>query len=495
MPDHGAAERPRLTFDLDVDVCVVGGGLAGLTVAREIGAAAAGRWRCSRRGGSPGTRPAAIAASSCRASPPMHERLSNGSASITPRRCGRCPSAGVDYVRDTIRDSGMPGVDPVDGWLDVSKVGRRRRLLPCSACSGRNSAPRSRAGRSNACARSSRANHYFHAAAFSRAPFTFIRSTTPSGWRRRRSRPARASSRDTPALEIDPAGVRKRVRRRRRACERRISCWPATCISARSCRTSPRRCCRSSYVAVTAPLGPAWATQSPIAARSATPMRPTSLSYRRRRPADVGGRDHLGGRPAPLSQAPAGRHRRDLPATRRGRDRACLVGRHRPSVHRMPQIGEVSPGLWLASAFGGHGLNTTAMAGNLIARAIVEGDDPGACSCLTNWCGPAARSGAPPCRSITSGTAAGSGARRANSREREKVYRAREQDGMRAPDEEAPAAFGHMQSPPDSDVPAEPDRVPPMASAPPRSPPSPVQAIDAGCLTSPPLSAARRVWP
>src|SRR3954465_12691626 len=28
-------ERKRLTFDLDVDVCVVGGGLAGLTVARE----------------------------------------------------------------------------------------------------------------------------------------------------------------------------------------------------------------------------------------------------------------------------------------------------------------------------------------------------------------------------------------------------------------------------------------------------------------------------
>src|SRR5882672_4515735 len=29
------AERARLTFDLDVDICVVGAGLAGLTVARE----------------------------------------------------------------------------------------------------------------------------------------------------------------------------------------------------------------------------------------------------------------------------------------------------------------------------------------------------------------------------------------------------------------------------------------------------------------------------
>src|SRR2546423_9692348 len=45
------------------------------------------------------------------------------------------------------------------------------------------------------------------------------------------------------------------------------------------------------------------------------------------------------------------------------------------AVHKMPQIGELAPGYWLATAFGGHGLNTTAMAGEMIARAILDGDD------------------------------------------------------------------------------------------------------------------------
>lgn len=45
------------------------------------------------------------------------------------------------------------------------------------------------------------------------------------------------------------------------------------------------------------------------------------------------------------------------------------------AVHRMPQIGMVRPGVWIASAFGGHGLNTAAMAGELVAAAIVEQDD------------------------------------------------------------------------------------------------------------------------
>lgn len=45
------------------------------------------------------------------------------------------------------------------------------------------------------------------------------------------------------------------------------------------------------------------------------------------------------------------------------------------ALHKMPLIGRAADGQWFATAFGGHGLNTTAMAGILMARAIADGDD------------------------------------------------------------------------------------------------------------------------
>lgn len=43
--------------------------------------------------------------------------------------------------------------------------------------------------------------------------------------------------------------------------------------------------------------------------------------------------------------------------------------------HRMPVIGPVEEGLWTAACFGGLGLVTTTLAGELLAGAIAEGDD------------------------------------------------------------------------------------------------------------------------
>jgi gamma-glutamylputrescine oxidase len=45
------------------------------------------------------------------------------------------------------------------------------------------------------------------------------------------------------------------------------------------------------------------------------------------------------------------------------------------AIHKMPLIGRDMEGQWFGTAFGGHGLNTTAMAGVILARAIAEGDD------------------------------------------------------------------------------------------------------------------------
>ncbi|MES0092653.1 FAD-binding oxidoreductase [Mesorhizobium sp. M0030] len=43
--------------------------------------------------------------------------------------------------------------------------------------------------------------------------------------------------------------------------------------------------------------------------------------------------------------------------------------------HMMPQIGPLQPGVWYLTAFGGHGINTTAIAGKLIAEAILGQSD------------------------------------------------------------------------------------------------------------------------
>jgi gamma-glutamylputrescine oxidase len=42
--------------------------------------------------------------------------------------------------------------------------------------------------------------------------------------------------------------------------------------------------------------------------------------------------------------------------------------------HKMPLIRHLGRGLWVTTGFGGHGLNTTTMAGELIAQAITTGD-------------------------------------------------------------------------------------------------------------------------
>lgn len=43
--------------------------------------------------------------------------------------------------------------------------------------------------------------------------------------------------------------------------------------------------------------------------------------------------------------------------------------------HLMPQIGQMAPGVWHCTAFGGHGLNTTAIGGKVVAEGILGASD------------------------------------------------------------------------------------------------------------------------
>ena len=114
-------ERGPLTFDLDVDVCVVGGGLAGLTTAREI----------ARRGWSVAvleTRRIAWNASGRNCGfvlPGFAESMDKVVTRVGidhAKALWALSEMGLKYVSTAITETGMPGVDPVAGWLKVSKV-------------------------------------------------------------------------------------------------------------------------------------------------------------------------------------------------------------------------------------------------------------------------------------------------------------------------------------------------------------------------------------
>src|SRR6516162_128946 len=123
-----AAVRAPLSYDLDADVCVIGGGLAGLTAAREL----------ARRGWSVVLLEARRLA--WNASGRNDGFVLPGFAESVDKVVSRVgldhakalwalSEMGLKYVRSTIADGRLPGVAPVAGWLKVSKVDNEDEVL------------------------------------------------------------------------------------------------------------------------------------------------------------------------------------------------------------------------------------------------------------------------------------------------------------------------------------------------------------------------------
>ncbi len=109
----GAPERPALSHNIDVDVCVIGAGLAGLTVAREV----------ARRGWSVAVLDAGKVAGGASGrnggfvSPGFAERIDAIVERVGLPRAKELwalSEAGVDYIRGVIADTAMPGVELPD---------------------------------------------------------------------------------------------------------------------------------------------------------------------------------------------------------------------------------------------------------------------------------------------------------------------------------------------------------------------------------------------
>src|SRR5579863_120732 len=115
-----APPRPPLSLDLDVDVCVIGGGLAGLTTAREIARSGwsvvlleAGRLAQSASGRNTGFVLPGFGADA--------DKLVARVGFERAKDLWSLAQAGLDYVRRNAPCDAAARADVQNGWLYVSK--------------------------------------------------------------------------------------------------------------------------------------------------------------------------------------------------------------------------------------------------------------------------------------------------------------------------------------------------------------------------------------
>jgi glycine/D-amino acid oxidase-like deaminating enzyme len=368
-------ERWRLSFDLDVDICVIVAGLAGLAVALEaarLGASVAvleGRhigWNAS--GHQLGT-----------VMPGYGLPIGDLIARIgfeDARELWSLSKQGAEIVRANASEQLMPGIALSEGALEVSNVDVGDQLISRLQMLGEHFETEVEGWQVDRVRAELKTDRYFHGVYYPKA-FQVDGRKYIHGLAALARRAGARIFEDTPVVSIDASGIRKRIvtpSARLRASH--IVLAGNIHLGAPLRRLSETLLPVWRYAGVTAPLGERLA--------EATTFRGSVV--------DSDGVDHFrivdgdrlmwaspettwAARPARFAPAIARRIRTIFPQLGRVEIAEVWGGAVGQTVHAMPQIGQLRRGLWVASGFGRQGLNTSAMAGQLIARSILWGDE------------------------------------------------------------------------------------------------------------------------
>src|SRR3954447_26378310 len=374
-PDDDAPFRSRLSFDLDVDICVVGAGLAGLTVALEaarLGASVAvleGRhvgWNAS--GNQLGTVMPGY-------SLPIGELIERVGLEDA-RELWSLSKEGADYIRSVANEDAMPGIALTEGALEVSNVDDGETLISRLQTLSEDFETEVEGWQIDRVRDQLRTPRYFHGIYYPRA-FQIDGRKYVHGLAALARRAGARIFEDTPVVSIDFSGVRKRIvtpSARLRATH--IVLAGNIHLGAPLRRLSDTLLPVWRYAAVTAPLGERLAELVKFKGSVGDADRVDHFRV-------VAGDRLMWAspettwemRPQHFAAAIRRRIRTVLPKLGRVEIAETFGGVVGQTVHGMPQIGQLRKGLWVASGFGHQGLNTSAMAGQLIARSILRGDE------------------------------------------------------------------------------------------------------------------------
>src|ERR1700690_486846 len=371
----GDATRARLTFDLDADICVVGAGLAGLTVALEAARLGASVFVLEGRHvgwGASGSLLGTVMPGYGLALKDLIARIGLEDA----KELWDLSKEGAEYVRAQATDQLMPGIAVTEGALEVSNIDVGDRLISQMQMLGEDFATEVEGWQIDQVRAQLKTDRYFHGVYFPRA-FQVDGRQYVHGLAALARRAGARIFEDTPVVSIDASGIRKRIvtpSARLRASH--IVLAGNVHLGAPSRRLSETLLPVWRYAAITAPLGERLAET--IAFKGSV--------------IDIDGIDHFrivnddrliwaspettwDARPARFASAIARRIRTIFPRLGPVEIADGWGGAVGHTVHGMPQIGQLRKGLWVASGFGRLGMSTTAMAGQLIARSILWGDE------------------------------------------------------------------------------------------------------------------------